>query len=80
MAIEASGRRLGRLSTCLIRALVAEFVLDATDGPVSLSIGVRRTAAGTLEAHAWLSRKDCVLIGATADEYIPVVTWTGLPA
>ncbi|PYR59191.1 MAG: lasso peptide biosynthesis B2 protein [Acidobacteria bacterium] len=74
-AIEATGRRLGRLSTCLIRALVAELVLDANDGPLSLTIGVRRTAAGTLEAHAWLARRDRILIGATADEYFPLVNW-----
>jgi hypothetical protein len=75
-AIEATGRRLGRLSTCLIRALVAELVLDSNDGPVSLTIGVRRTAAGALEAHAWLARQDRVLIGATTDAYVPLVTWT----
>ena len=74
-AINATGRRLGRLSTCLIRALVAEVVLDSNDGPLSLTIGVRRTAAGTLEAHAWLTRRDRVLIGATADEYLPLVHW-----
>jgi hypothetical protein len=79
-AIEASGRRLGRLSTCLSRALAAELVFDSSDFPVSLTIGVRRRAAGTLEAHAWLSRKDRVLIGATPDVYVPVVTWTSLPA
>jgi hypothetical protein len=79
-AIEATGRRLGRLSTCLIRALVAELVVDSHDGPVSLTIGVRRTAAGTLEAHAWLAREDRVLLGATVDEYVPVVTWTSLLA
>jgi hypothetical protein len=79
-AIEATGRRLGRLSTCLIRALVAELMLDSNDGPLSLTIGVRRTAAGTLEAHAWLARRDRVLIGATADEYVPLVNWTRLPA
>ena len=79
-AIEAVGRRLGRLSTCLIRAIVAELVLNAGDGPVRLTIGVKRTAAGTLEAHAWVTRQDRVLIGATADEYVPLATWTNLPA
>jgi hypothetical protein len=79
-AIEATGRRLGRLSTCLIRALVGELVLDSNDGPVSVTIGVRRTAAGALEAHAWLARQDRVLIGATADAYVPLVTWTSRPA
>jgi hypothetical protein len=79
-AIGATGRRLGRLSTCLTRALVAELVLDSNDGPVSLTIGVRRTAAGTLEAHAWLARKDCVLIGAPVAGFAPLVTWTSRPA
>jgi hypothetical protein len=79
-AIEATGRRLPRLSTCLIRALVGELVLDSQGGPVSLTIGVRRTAAGIIEAHAWIARGDCVIIGATADEYIPLVTWTSVPA
>jgi hypothetical protein len=80
-AIEATGRRLGRLSTCLIRAIVAELVFDSDGGPVSLTIGVKRTAAGTIEAHAWLARQDRLLIGgAAADEYVPLVTWTGPPA
>jgi hypothetical protein len=79
-AIEATGRRLGRLSTCLIRAIVAELVLDSDDGPVSLTIGVKRTAAGALDAHAWLARRDRVLVGGTtADEYVPLVTWTSPP-
>ena len=80
-AIEATGRRLGRLSTCLIRAMVAELVFDSDGGPVSLTIGVKRSAAGTIDAHAWLARQDRLLIGgATADEYVPLVTWTGPPA
>ena len=79
-AIDATGRRLGRLSTCLIRALVGEFLLDPHGGPVCLTIGVKRTAAGTLDAHAWLARQDRVLVGATSDEYVPLVTWTSAPA
>jgi hypothetical protein len=75
-AIEATGRRLGPLSTCLVRALVTELVLDSNDGRLSLTIGVRRTAAGTLDAHAWVARADRVLIGAPADGYVPIVTWT----
>ena len=79
-AIEATGRRLGRLSTCLIQALVAELVLNSTDGALSLTIGVRRTKAGVLEAHAWLARDHRVLIGATADDYEPLATWTSATA
>ena len=80
-AIEATGRRLGRLSTCLIRAMVAELVLDPDGGPLSLTIGVRRTAAGALDAHAWVTRQGRVLIGGTtAGEYVSLVTWTSPPA
>jgi len=78
-AIEATGRRLGRASTCLIRALVAELLLDAHDGPMTLTIGVRRTAGGAFHAHAWLARENRVLVGATSDEYLPMASWTGLP-
>jgi len=79
-AIEATGRRLGRLSTCLIRALVAELALDSNGGSVCLTIGIKRTEAGTLEAHAWLAREDRVLVGATSDEYVPLVIWKRRPA
>jgi hypothetical protein len=73
-AIHATGRRLGRVSSCLVRALVADLVIEGT-GSRTLTIGVRRTAAGALEAHAWLARGDRVLIGATQDEYAPLVEW-----
>jgi Transglutaminase-like superfamily len=73
-AIEATGRRLGRLSSCLVRALVAEVVLDSNDGPVHLTIGVKRTG-DALEAHAWVTQQNHILIGATSDQFIPLVTW-----
>ncbi len=73
-AVQATGRRLGRVSSCLVRALVADLVIEGT-GTRTLTIGVRRTAAGALEAHAWLARGDRVLIGATCDEYAPLVEW-----
>jgi Transglutaminase-like superfamily len=74
-AIEATGRRLGRSSTCLVRALVAELLLDTGNGSICLTIGIRRTA-GTLEGHAWLARNGRVLIGAPADQYTPMVDGT----
>lgn len=76
-AIEAVGRRLGRLSTCLTRALTGELLLDANGAPVTLTIGVRRTHAGALEAHAWLARNDRVLLGGTSEGYVPLANWTG---
>jgi hypothetical protein len=75
-ATHAAGRRLGGVSTCLTRALAAELVLEHTTG-LTLTIGVRRTADAPLEAHAWLARADRVLIGATSQDYVPLVEWAG---
>jgi hypothetical protein len=78
-AIRAAGVRLGGLSTCLVRALVAALVLDSTSRPVSVSIGVRRTADGTLESHAWATRGSSVVMGAPHDGYVPFLQWKRLP-
>jgi len=72
-AILATGRRLGRWSTCLVRALVAELIVDDPGGLV-LTIGVRREGRA-VDAHAWLARGDRVLVGATPDGYAPIVEW-----
>ena len=75
-ATHATGRRLGRCSTCLTRALAAALVIEHATG-LTFNIGVRRKTAGTLDAHAWLARGDRVLIGATPDDYAPLVEWAG---
>jgi Transglutaminase-like superfamily len=74
-AIEATGRRLGDASTCLVRAVVADLVLGSPERPLCLTIGVRRTASGALEAHAWVTKQDRVLVGATSDDYAALVGW-----
>ena len=75
-AIDATGRRLGSYSTCLVRALVAEILLTDADGPICLVIGVRRGAHCGLESHAWIERDSRVIVGATAgDRYQPIVGW-----
>ncbi len=73
-ATQATGRRLGCLSTCLTRALAAELVIERGGG-LTFNIGVRRTATRRLEAHAWLARDARVLVGSTNDEYTPLVEW-----
>ena len=78
-ATGATGRRLGRVSTCLTRALVVELVIG-TASDLTFSIGVRRMGASALEAHAWLARRDRVLVGATADDYAPLVEWVARSA
>ena len=79
-AIEASGSRLGHASSCLTRALAGEALLHSTAAHVELTIGVRHSASGTLESHAWLTRDDRIVIGAPAHGYVPIATWTRLPS
>jgi hypothetical protein len=76
-AIEATGRRLGRLSSCLVRAIVAEVLLGSAERPVCVHIGVKRTPAGALAGHAWVTVADRVVIGASDDRYVPLVVWNG---
>ena len=76
-AIGATGRRLGSLSTCLVRAVVAEAILNTPERPLRFSIGVKRAADGSLQAHAWLTDGDRVVIGATSDQYVDLVEWSG---
>jgi hypothetical protein len=75
-AIEATGRRLGRSSSCLGRAIVAEAILRSAGSPVQLTIGIRRGGPGVLQGHAWVSLDDRVLVGAAADGYAPLVEWS----
>jgi len=75
-AIEATGRRLAPVSTCLVRALVGEMRLGSSERPLQLVIGVMRTENGALRSHAWLRDRERVLIGGTVDqEFSPIVQW-----
>jgi len=72
-AIEATGRRLGIASTCLVRALVAEIRLGSSERPVYLVIGVKRTESGGLLSHAWLRDRERVLIGGPIDDSLTTI-------
>ena len=75
-AIEAVGRRLAGVSTCFVRALVAELALGSAQRPLRLTIGVRREPDGDLRSHAWVSDQSRILIGGTtADQFVPLVAW-----
>jgi hypothetical protein len=75
-AVEATGRRLGGISTCLVRAIVVESRLAAPGRPLRLTIGVKLDAAGDLEAHAWVLDRQRILIGGPADPgLVPFVAW-----
>ena len=72
-AIEATGRRLGIASTCLVRALVGEIRLGSSERPVYLVIGIKRTESGGLFSHAWLRDRERVLIGGPIDESLTTI-------
>jgi hypothetical protein len=75
-AIDATGARLRGISTCLVRALVAEILLGSPGRPLSFAIGVRHGTNGALEAHAWVARGDRVIVGAQiAGDYAPLLEW-----
>jgi transglutaminase superfamily protein len=75
-AIEAAGRRLPPISTCLVRAFVAELLLGSPARPLRLTIGVKQTPDGLLESHAWVTDRDSVLIGAPCAGFVPIVEWS----
>src|SRR5262245_60176771 len=77
-AIEAAGRRLPAISTCLVRAFVAELLLGSPARPLRLTIGVKQTPEGHLESHAWVTDHDSVLIGAPCDGFVPIVEWSSV--
>jgi hypothetical protein len=79
-ALEATGRRLAGLSTCLVRAIIVDTLLGTPERPLRLTIGVKREALGDLEAHAWVHDRDRILIGgSTAQEFAPMLAWDSLP-
>ena len=75
-AIEATGRRLRGVSTCLVRALVVEMRLASRERAVRLEIGVRRAPGAVLESHAWVCDRDRILIGGpVARDFVRIAAW-----
>ncbi len=50
-------------ATCLVKALVAQVRLARLGCAAELRIGVRRSAEGKIEAHAWLESDGRVIYG-----------------
>ncbi len=56
------------LTTCLTRALAAQVLLGRCGHPASLRIGVTRSEAGQLQAHAWVeSQEGQIVFGGLED-------------
>ena len=54
-------------ATCLTQALTAQFLLLRRGCASKLQIGVSKSAAGRLEAHAWVEYENRVLVGEVRD-------------
>ena len=75
-AIDATGRRLTGISTCLVRAIVVEARLTTAERPLRLTIGVMRPSGGALQSHAWVLDAERVLVGGPIDADIAsIVVW-----
>ena len=66
-AINSAASRVPWRSDCLLQAMAGSAWLDAIDRSCKLNIGVRKNAAGELEAHAWLTSGDLVVTGNLPD-------------
>jgi hypothetical protein len=66
-AIAAVAARVPWRSDCLLQAMAAARWLNDLDRCHSLSIGVRKSTTGLLEAHAWLKSGDTIVTGNVPD-------------
>ena len=58
-------------STCMVESLATHYMLQKRKVPHKIHFGVKKDAKNKLEAHAWLSVGDLVIIGLeNLDEFI----------
>lgn len=66
-AVNSAAARVPWRSDCLLQAMAGSMWLDRIERTYKLNIGVRKNAAGGLEAHAWLTSGDLVVTGNLPD-------------
>jgi len=71
--VQAASRYVPK-ATCLPRALAAQLLLIQRAYPADLQIGVARDENGKLEAHAWVTSNDGIIIGGVPDpdRFVPL--------
>ena len=78
-AVETAGRHFPAIGTCLTQALAAQVLLARAGCESRLRIGVKRNAAGTFIAHAWLEKDGLILIGGAEHRgFTPMPAFDGL--
>ena len=73
-------RRMVPYASCLPQALVTESLLTRDGYPAELRIGVKKTAAGRLVAHAWVESGGRVVLGGLRElsSYAPLPRLPGV--
>jgi hypothetical protein len=66
-AVNASTHYMPRRAKCLARALTLQVLMQYYGYQPELRIGVAKTDAGMMEAHAWLEYQGSVVIGNLPD-------------
>jgi len=61
-------------ATCLPRALAAQVLLIRHDYPADLKFGIAKNKDGKLEAHAWVTSGNRIIIGAVpeSNRFVPL--------
>ncbi len=61
-------------ATCLPQALTFKY-LHRQDPRLNLKIGVNKNTIGQFQAHAWVEKNGQILIGETAENFVPLWEW-----
>jgi hypothetical protein len=62
-ALSTTSRRLLGEDTCLPQAMAARVMFNRFGVPAKIKFGVKKSAEGELQAHAWVINGDVILIG-----------------
>ena len=68
-AVEWSTRMMPGGAKCLARALTTQILMGQQNYPYDLCIGVLKSEAGGLQAHAWIESDDRIVVG-----WVPEIT------
>lgn len=66
-AVATVSRFMPKTHTCLTQALATQVLLGRRGHPTHLRIGVARSPAGQLQAHAWVESEGLIVIGRLDD-------------
>jgi hypothetical protein len=65
--------RLPWRSDCLVQALAGQQMLRRRRIASAIAVGTAKHADGTFEAHAWLMRGECVILGGDISRFEPLL-------